>query len=331
MSNRLLWILILLWFVLFWIAFYMYFFVYYNATIVINSNVKEYKVELYTSKLLKTFNFDCPENRCVLRNISPFPYNFRIIKEWYNDFRRDIKVWRSDIIEMEVNLRKKVSLEKTKEVKQEQKLSNKEKIEELRKAKSYYATFKLDNGKNFYFTEKSWKLTLSYLENNIASFDIVDKEDIFIKEVYWDDNSIFLQLWSKKYLYNLTSNFLQEIDLNIELDYIKYWNNNYIFVTSKGSFVYDIRTNNLEYFSLFKDFIYFEDYYVWFVKTTEERILKNLWFEGKNGNIVISYNPFNKEKKIIYETSVDFSKIINRNWNILLINNNGEEYVLENF
>ena len=332
MSNRILWILILLWFLFFWIVFYLYFFIYYKGIIVINSNVKNYKVELYANRIVKTFNFDCPVKRCILDDISPFNYNFKIKKQWYETFEENIKISRNDNFHINVNLKKKINLRKIELKTKKQTLSNEKEIELIKKKNFYYAFFDLKDGKQFYFIEKNWKITLFHLEKDLVSFDLVPSNDLSLKKVYGDKDSIFIKVWNKKYIYNLSNNSLQEVDLFIDVIYVKYWKNNYLLATSKGNFIYDIKTNKLEYFSLFKDFIYFDDYYIWLVKSSETRIMKNLWLEHWwDFNTVISYNPFSKQKKILYETQINFDKIINDNWKVLLVSNFWESYVLENF
>ena len=58
---------------------YLYFFVYYTATLTIDANVGNYRVELFSLATAQKWKHECPEEVCVINDVSPFDYNISII------------------------------------------------------------------------------------------------------------------------------------------------------------------------------------------------------------------------------------------------------------
>jgi len=198
----------------------------------------------------------------------------------------------------------------TEQVIEKKELSNVEKIDELRSKNKYYKYFKLDNDLEAYFINNKGSLDLFYNKSKIANFSLVYSEYLNIFKIEWTQSDLFIRVWPDKYIFNSEMKNIQKIELNIDVEYVKVWaDNKLIFVTEKGSFVYSINTKKLDYFSYFNDFVYFNDWYIWIVWNNEKRILNNLWFESEEENLVVYYNPNTKEKKIVYETTLDIKKI----------------------
>jgi|GEM_PF-1334401 len=80
MSNRILALLVLILFSVFAYFIYAYFFIYYNASIHISSNIENYKVNLYVTKIAKSFTYDCSQKECEIKDIAPFDYNMTLSK-----------------------------------------------------------------------------------------------------------------------------------------------------------------------------------------------------------------------------------------------------------
>jgi len=335
MSNRALWILIILWFIWSGVLFYMYFFVYYIWAIDIKSNVNNYNINIYNKKLLKTSQYNCIKKECNILDISPFSYTLTITKSWYIDFNKDIEIWRNQVLKLDVILNKKVllneiNIEKTEKIVKN--LTNQEKITFLRnKNKSYFYT-KINNN-NFYF-KQDWNYLRLYNDSiNLWAFEKVKKEYIKISEVLWTNDYIFITLAKKKYLYFLELKKKYLINLNIDINYIKKWQNNseFIFITTKWAFVYNKFSLKLEYFDFFRDFIYYESWYIWIINKNDIRRLNNLWLKNITKNLIIYYNTDSKEKKILYKTDIDIVKIYNKWEDIIFIWPDKKEYKLDNY
>ena len=153
---------------------------------------------------------------------------------------------------------------------------------------------------------------------------------ITVSKIEWTLWDLFIRVWSEKYIFNYDTKIIQNIELNIDVKYVKTWSNNkLIFVTEKWSFVYTITSKTLDYFSYFNDFVYYNDWYIWIVWIDETRIRNNLWFNDKEKKLVVYYNPNTKEKKIIYETTLDIKKIYIDNNKVFLMTDE-ELFELEN-
>ena len=331
MSNRLLWLLIVLWFILSGILFFIYYFVYYNGTIIIKSNLDDYKVELFNKKLLKTLNFDCPDFECKLMDISPFDYKIKIDKQEYRTYENDISVWRNDILSLDINLEKDTSLTKIESVESE--VDKAEKLNFLKEKKNIYTYFNLGDSWIFYFKENGNNLDLYKNSEELFSIKKIAKEEIDLKLVIWIEDYIYIKHWDSKFLYSLALDKKTEIDLNIDIKYIKSWLKRHLFqfVTDKWTFIFNKHTLKSEYFSFFNDFIYHDDWYIWIITKDDERRLNNLWFESKWKNIIVYYNPNTKEKKILYKTDLEVTKIF-KSWdNYMFVANDWKEYKLDNF
>ncbi len=162
------------------------------------------------------------------------------------------------------------------------------------------------------------------------NFDLVPVDKLSIFRIYSSRDDYYILNWNKKYIYNFSSDILLELELTIDIDYIKRNENLYIIKTEKGSFIYDKTSKNLEYFTFFEDFVYYKDFYIWIIKKDDERRLKNLSISSINGNSIFKYNPKTKEKKSLYETNINLEKIYNL-WNeIYFIDSNNKTYKLEN-
>jgi len=336
MSNRILWILIILWFILSGILFYMYFFVYYMWNITVKTNIQDYKISLYNKELVNTKEINCPNKICDIIKVSPFKYSITISKKWYITKKEDIQVWRNEDLKLDFVLDKKIALNEIKinnDEKIEEILTNKEKISILRKKKGAFFSKNIKSIWNFYFKEK-WNYNELYLDNHdLWRFERVNKEEIEIKEVLWNNDYFFIRLGKNKYLYSLIVKKKYPVKLNIKINYIKPGLSDieFLFVTEKWTFVYDKFSLSLEYIYFFRDFVYYKSWYIWIVDKTDKRRLTNLWLEKETKNLIISYDTETKERKIIFKTDLDIIKIYKKWKNIMFVSSDNKEYNLENY
>lgn len=277
MSNRLLWILIILWFI--WAGY-----LYYNLKYLPNKQL-EIKAQIIEQKKIK-------------------------VKQ--DEAKKEVKL--------------------TKQVIDKVELTSEQKIQELKWEKQNYKTFNLKNGSKVYFKEENNKLDL-YLDSvKIWNFDLVYPNFLKVREIEWSLNDLYIEVGNSKFYYNSNSWVIDEIDLKIDVIYVKKATaDNLIFVTTKGSFNYSISNKTLEYFSYFNDYIILKDWYIWLVKKDEKRILNNLWFETENdSDLIVYYNPNTKEKRIINRPKLDIQKIYMVNDKLFISDIDWNIYELEN-
>lgn len=271
-----------------------------------------------------------------------FWYLYYVISSKVDDFaqNQELKRIEDEKVKQE-GLKKKVTLEKKEEVwsgKMVDVWSGKtvdvnKKIEELRKKNSSYSYFKLDNfDDSFSFLEENSSLSLYFWDVKIWTFKKVSKAELWIKEVIWNPSYITIFIWKEKFLYNLKTKVIKNIDLAVDVEYVKSWINNleFLFKTPVWIFVYTIKNNTIEYFIFFEDFVYYKNWYLWIIKKDEDIKLKNLWFEEEKQNLIIYYNPGTKEKNIIYKTDTDLKKIYFRWEKVYFEDANWDEYELKN-
>lgn len=323
MSNRVLWILILLWF--FWIitAFYLYFFKYNRVNIEISSNLTSYQVELYSTDIKKTFKKKCEQKKCVFKDFSAFNYNLKITKEWYRDYYNTLNIRDNWITTIEVTLEKDIYLRNSNEeelnkystvfIEEIKKNTKENRIKELRERKKIKKTFFLKNLWKFIFKKSKDKLELLINDKSLWLFENTNIETLNIRKISYTDNFILINIWDKKYIYNLISKNFFIIKLNLDINYIKLWENNQNFrlVTDKWTFIYSTINKELKYFSLFKDYEIIWDNYIWIIYPDELEKFKNYWYKpNKKESFIIKYNKKSHKKDVIYKTDIKMSKIL---------------------
>jgi len=331
MSNRLLWILVILWFIWLGILFYMYFYVYYMWNITVKTNLKNYKITVYNKKLIQTNNYNCIKKICILSNISPFDYSLSITKSWYIDKNININVSRNQQIDLNIILNKKVFLNEV-QIDREYKLKNKEKINLLQNRYNSYYFIVLDKIWTFSFKTNWLFLKLYQNKKYLWIFDKVNKDNIFLDKIFWTNDYIFIKIWSQKYIYSLLLNKKYNIWLNIDINYVKLWinKNEFLLITDKWVFRYNKFTSKIEYIDFFRDFIYHKLWYIGIIDKNDKRRLNNLWLNNKTKNLIIYYNQDLKEKRILYETNLNIIKIYKKGINIFFISSDKKEYRLYN-
>lgn len=342
MSNRLIWLLIILAFVTIISWFFIYFFVIYKSTLTIVTNIKEYNIDLKAKgSYVKDISLKCEDYSCVINPIAPAIYDLKITKEGYLSFEDEIEIKKDSNEKIEIDLEKEISLEdvSTKiniveniENRWLDELTNQERIEILRNKNKNYAYFKIVWLWEFFFREENNFLSLYFWKEKLWSFNIVDKSLIQLESIYWDNNFIYTKIWEKNSIIWLNSKIIYDLDLkNIEIRYIKKWLwNSFIIVSDKWSFVFDFKNLKSEYFSYFNDFIYYKDFYIWLITKDDEVRKRNLWLEKEEENLVYLYNPDSKENKILYKTQKKIEKILIIDEEIIIIDENKDVFRLEN-
>lgn len=333
MSNRILAILIIFLFISAISWFYFYFFVYYVWNLEINSNIDNYKVELYSKNLLKTFSFDCKDKKCSIKELAPINYDLKILKNWYKDFSKNISIEKNNTLNLDINLEKDIKLNNNiNKVFDNKLITDKNKILNLKNSKLHYASFYLEWIWEFYFN-KANNLELFFENKKIWSFDIVEKDLIKLENIYnnsskYDKNYFYLEIGNKKFIYSIKNLDYKEINLNVKINYIKSNNDILSIVTGKWTFIYNYLNWKQEYFSLFNDFVFYKNWYIAiFIKDDKIRI-NNFWLEDNNKDKIIFFNTETKEKKLLYEAELDLNKIMSIGDKIIFIDKDNNEFSL---
>lgn len=332
MSSRLISFIIIFLFILIIVFSYLYFFVYYTWNISINSNIDNYKVEMYSKTIKKTFSFDCKGENCNFWDLSPLNYDLKIFKDWYISFSKNIDIPKNDTLKLYVELKKEIKLENSTDKFFVQKISDKDKVLNLKNSKLYYSSFYLENIWNFYF-KKAKNLELYFEDKKIWTFEIVDKNLIRLENIYnnsskYNKDFFYLELWSNKFIYNIKNLDYKQINLNLKINYIKSLNNNFFIITDKWTFIYNYLTKEQEYLSLFYDFVFYKSWYIAIVKKDDKIRINNLSLEDNNKNKIIFFDTEKKEKKLLYETDLEIQKILSIQNKVIFIDIDNNEFNL---
>lgn len=205
------------------------------------------------------------------------------------------------------------------------------KIQYLKQKNNSLAFFESKTLWNFYFVDWNYKLSLYNSEKKLWEYSKSDFLDF--KEVIWNDNYIFFQIWENKYLYNLKTNKSTKLNIELKIEYIKKAKTNidFLFKTEVWTFVYDLKQNQFNYFNYFDDFVYFENWYIGIINKDDKIRLKNLSIKNTNANLIYYYNPISKEKKQILSTNKLLKKIYLLDNKIYFEDTDWKIYNLENF
>ena len=323
MSNRILWILILLWFIFAWIWLYMYAFVYYNGNLTLQSNISDYSVTLESQNWVVDIKKECEDIFCIFPDLSPFSYSLIVEKSGYKTIRESLNIDRNESTIIEIVLEKEITLESvsllnsddanvnlestdlwddsdSQLTQQELALLREEKIEALKNQRQSYAYFTIPQFWEVFFKAAWTWLNLSItdqLGNNkvIQSFSTrPEKNTISVQAIEWDEETIFITYGEKKYLYHILTSTFQELDLEIDVKYVKvltgktYW-----FVTEKWVFMYELFwKKTFEYFTMFSDYIFIKGWYIWLIHSGDTSKKKLLGLDSANGNIIVFHNLF---------------------------------------
>jgi len=216
-------------------------------------------------------------------------------------------------------------------ISEEQKeISAQDKITEIKNKNQYFYYHRVGEYR-FIATVENNKILLQVNETIIGAFDKVDKTKIRIEAVFNHQKIFYIQVDDNKYLYFSDYNTLQKLNLHIPIEYIKYSEKDLIIVTQKGSFIYDILSKKMEYFSYFHDFIFLENnkWYLWIIKKDDSLRMKNLDLDWWKNDILYYYNFQTKEKQIVQQSN-NFDAIYKQDW-VIILRSGEQNFKLENF
>ena len=339
MSNRLISLLILI--VIFWGIYwlYYYFFILNKGDMSISTNIENYKVSLYNSKLKTSFSTECLQSVCELIDLAPFQYEMTLSKEGYKDYVKTISIVSWEKLQLKVALEKQLLMEKI-DIPLTQNLADTEKqIEEVRELsflQKSYKYFLIPHLGYFYFQENEDNSLTLFQKNgqetlNLYSFQKIERIFLDIQGVEQTNNMIFISYWDDKFIYNLSNNSIEKIYFPQKVNYVKQMHQVYHLINDKGTFLYDTNTKNIEYFYLFKDFIYYDnENYLWIIFLSETEKKNNYNLSHLSGNLIVKYNFKTKTMKVLETTNINITKIILENNNLYFYDSWDNKYQVKN-
>jgi len=294
--------------------------------------VSGYTAQLFSKSLAQKVVHDCPENQCIITEVSPLDYNITFSKDWYVSqvIPTDIKPRSNQ--EILVNFEKKTVLINA----QLEELTEtpKERIQRIREQSQYYANFNLGEGRSILFSQKDIQLSLAYRQDSeiyqISDFPLVSKDEISVDTIS-GSSDIYIALWDAHYIFHARDRSVTKLPYQFDIEYIKSWRqaSEYLVVSDKGVFVYNTTTNTSQYEYQFSDFLYLESYLIGVIFEDEEQKKKNFNLE-KPGNLIIRYSQKDKSRKIIYSTKENIKRL-EWQWEKILITTNEWVYELQNY
>jgi len=293
LSNRNLWILIIILIITFFYVFYKYFFTINSVNINIKTNVSNYKIYLNNIKYNKEFN--CKFKKCSYDNIPPFEYKIVIEKENYKKYESTINL--KVINNLDITLIKDIKIEKVK--KNEKVKMSREKIISSIKNKDF---IKFSDKKNYY------------------------------KKIYNDNKYVYFKINNKLYFYNLLNNNLIETDFVPKIHYIKKINSNTFWIVSEvWIFLFSKNNNKINYFSLFNDFIKKDEYYIGIINSEDKQRKINFWLNNNNLNLIVLYNTKTKAVSILESYTFKITELYSLGDKIFIKNKQKEKFEINWF
>jgi len=284
-SNRLLWLFIIVVFVFFIFLFWI--FLKKNAVFLeINSNENNFSWKIYNIKFSK--DFFCKQKKCIISNVPPFEYNLTLTKTGFLDIHKKINLSKS--IKLDIKFQKKIKLKKI-----ENKITRKQLINKIIQ----------DKKNNFYYL---WK-------------------KLQFRSIINSKNYLYAFYNKKLIFYNKNNNYSFDIDFYLNIEYIKeLYPDLFVIKTNKWAFNFNKKTKEIDYFSLFDDYVYFNNFYIGVIDDNDLQRKNNLWFKNKKWNLVILYDLKTKTKRILYISDYKIKKIFIESNKVFIENSKNQKY-----
>lgn len=336
MSNRAIWFFIIVFSSCLIAAFYWYAFVFNVSSISLSSNVWDFDVRLDSQQ--HAIEHYCEEEICKIENIASFDFSLIASKTGYNTIEKQLDlsrggntieiIFQKDYTPIKIDAQLSKNDEKILEKLADPQKIIEEKREELKKSQNLYFLVKTKDNTYYFYDKDQNQEVLNIWKNdqNLWNIPRISKQNLDIKEVLWNQNEFFIKSDSKYLLFHTLKKNYIPVDFSIDIDYVKKTlNNNYIIVSQKGSFIWDIKDNSFEYNHLFDDYIEYQNGYVWYIKAENTYLKKKIFNELPTSQwFFYFYSPQNKEKQILFSSDIDFDQIYYQDTKIILKNKQGE-------
>lgn len=284
----------------------------------------------------KDYNFECENSTCDYPHISAFEYAVTLKSEGYKDLNFNWEVTKNTAIKnivfendyqlIKTNLLSQKDAEKILNNTTQKSIEEtiEEKIEKLKTQQQTHLIITWANNINYIFKNINNKLHLFQDDISLWIFDFYEKSNISLYEIVWNPNYLSLYLWNKKYIFSKKLWILYEYILDIPIIYIKSTSTNgqFIFVTEKWSFEYNLYKNDFKYNSLFSDFIFFDKKsFIWIINKDDKEKKERFSYKNINKTLIIQYFPDTKQHNILLELDEDVEKIFKESWIVYIENN----------
>lgn len=344
MKNKLYSLLILL--IVFWsiIWFILYFYVLYTWSLTTSANINSFNIKLKSDSIKKSYDFTCEKSICNYEDLPPVEFYYIASADWYNTVTWFITVISNSNSDLKLFFDKQISIiedlfakkEKIKAIIAANKKTKEERLDEvldLSKMKKFFKYYDFwDKWKYVLKKEESWLVLYDFWKDlKLYSFDLYNEDEIEVYDILWINN-IAIHAGEILSIYNLNNWDIIKKDFSPKIDYIKYEydKKEYLIKTSKWTFVYSVKTWDLNYFYLFDDFTYINNNIIWSISSDDTRRINNYNISINREVWLFIYNNFTKEKDKILELDYKISKIYNRDWEIIVSDDKGEEFIIKN-
>lgn len=273
-------------------AFYIFYQVFFKIKLV-NLEITSNKENFsWTLENIKfSKDFFCETRKCVISEIPPFDYKLRISKDNYKNISKNINLKEKQSIN--IFLKKDINIKRI----EQKELNKREQIIE-----------KIKNKINF-----SW----DYIKYN---------------KIYWEDNLVYFIKNNKLYFYNLLNKNSFSIILKPRINYIKKLTQNTLLInTEVWSFTFNILNRQLDYFSLFSNFIIYNESYIGVINSSDLIRRQNFDLENIKWNLLVSYNIKTKKKYILKNINLEIKKIFFIKEKLFIENSLWEVFEIKNF
>lgn len=161
----------------------------------------------------------------------------------------------------------------------------------------------------------------------------IDKIDSNITLEKWiifnSDNMIFTQI---DWVLSITNKYTdQKVNINFlpNVEYIKFikWNL-YAINTKLWTYNLNLKTRNINYYSMFYDYLNINWSIIWIVNFDDNNRKINLWYKSNNWNLIVSYDQYTKNHNIIWNLWKQINKIYYLNNNIYLNDIDWNTYII---
>ncbi|PZM82188.1 hypothetical protein DLH72_04350, partial [Candidatus Gracilibacteria bacterium] len=147
--------------------------------------------------------------------------------------------------------------------------SNSGKMEDIKQKVTNYAYFNINTDK-FYFNIIGDKLELKLNSEHLGFFDVVLKNDINVSKIFGEKDLFLVEIGEKKYIYSKNNGFIKNFETKLFITYSKISDSDFIFFSEqKGAFILSKSKNNLEYFPIFSDFIFYKSSYIGIISSLD--------------------------------------------------------------
>ncbi|MCP4522800.1 MAG: hypothetical protein GY828_01120 [Candidatus Gracilibacteria bacterium] len=321
--------------------FYWYVYIFNVVHLTFEANRSEYTLELRQTG--NSIPYSCEQNQCNIRGLVRDNYDVFAKTEGFKDISLSLFPERGENI-YPLIFEKKYELLSVSpdnisegetifldEKNTENSLTIQEKIAAIKEKKDRYHTIKTKMN-TYVYKKRGAQLVLFQNKNEIGLFPIGPKSSLDIYEVKNNPDVLILYFGEKKYFFSLISGKLLDLDFQVPIEYIKKADNSreYIFVTAKGSFLYDMSTNTFEYNTLFSDYVFYKNKtYIGIVKKDESE--KKHFFhisDKEQQNSIVLYNTETKEKEILLNISEDIVEIGKEYGRVYIVTQKSEKFFL---